>query len=113
MRRIQLYFKIFAFAPTINLILFLFLFFRAYFSIGRFPTYGNPDPKNFEFIYSLYILSWFLLVISLVLLPIFFFLVDKKVSYKLKYLLIYISVLFMILYLFRIESLGLGDWILD
>jgi len=113
MRRIQLYFKIVAFAPIINLIFFLILFVRAYLSVGQFPTYGNPDPGNFEILYFLYLLSFFLLAISLIVFPVFIFLIDKKLSYKLKYLLIYISVWFVNLYIFRIESLGLGDWIAD
>ena len=112
-KRLLIYFKFFAFAPIINFLVFLLLFFRAYFLVEKFPGYGNPDPNNFEFIYSLYFISWFILVSSIVFFPILFFTIKTEMRIKLKYSFIYLIAFLVLFLLYRNETLNLKNWILD
>ena len=111
--RLLIYFKLFAYAPIINLVFFLILLLCAYFTVGKLPTYGNPDPKNFEFIYLLYLISWLALVSSYIFFPLLFCIIKFELRLKLRYLLIYMLTFFVLLFLYRNETLNFKDWILD
>lgn len=112
----SIYFKICSYIPFINLLLLLVLILHVYFLYGHLPTYSNPDPKTLTFTYNLYFISELLLIFSFFIYPILIVLViykKLKIIKVFKYIVIYGVSLILLLVLYRIESLDLGNWILD
>jgi hypothetical protein len=110
-------FKIFSFVPIINLISLLLLILQAYLLFDRMPTYGTPDPKTLPFTYTFFLILEFLLLFSLLYYPysIFRAIYEKKLNriILLKYISVYIIGFVLLIIIFRVENLNLGEWILD
>lgn len=113
MKRVVFYFKTFSLMPLVNLVLLASLIARVYFIEGHFPSYDNPDPKEMGIHYSLYFLSEIIVVFSLFLWPIFLLLGYRKIANKALFIFLYCLGLLLTYFLFKTETLGLGEWIMD
>ncbi len=113
----SLYFKIFSYIPTVNLFSLLLLILHAYFLHGHMPTYSNPDPNELGFTYLFFIIITMFLMFSFFIYPILITMVIFKKYLKTKtifiHVIIYGASVVLLLALYRLKSLGLGDWIAD
>jgi len=113
----SMYFKICSYIPIINLFSLLLLVLQVYFVYGYMPTYSNPDPKEMVFTYFIFLTITFLLIFSFFVYPILIAIVIYKRDLKIKkifmYIIMYVASLILLLVLYRLESLNLGNWILD
>lgn len=113
MKRYHYYFYILSFMPIINFLILWCLILASYLKYNRFPSYNLPDPKEFSFLYYLFSTSMFVMILSLVTLPLLLIFNFKKLNNKLLLISIYVIGGIFLLILYRIEALGIGEWIMD
>ena len=109
-------FHLFTYIPLINLLCLILLITHSFLLHGRIPTYSIPDPKTLIISYQLFITSEILLFLSVILYPslvIIIFFNKAKPPFLIRKIGIYIFFFVLLILIYRIETLGLGEWILD
>lgn len=109
--------RIFSYLPICWLLLFLTFLVRAYFQIGHWPSYDNPDPKDlgFDLHYGLVFFGFVLAILSpFIWIPLSFILFFIKGNRKILINVIaYVAGYILMIGLLRFQNDRFFEWLSD